>query len=61
MRGQNFYYLKVKSHREQAAGKENRVFSSIKKHNKRFKSHVHFMTAYASTNRANFECVALFL
>ena len=32
-----------------------------KKHNKRFKSHVHLMTAYASTNRANFECVALFL
>ena len=57
----NFYYLKVKSHGEQAAGKENRVFSSIKKHNKRFKSHVHLMTAYASTNRTNFECVALFL
>ena len=32
-----------------------------KKHNKRFKSHVHLMTAYASTNRANFECVAFFL
>ena len=32
-----------------------------KKHNKRLKSHVHLMTAYSSTNRANFKCVALFL
>jgi len=32
-----------------------------KKHNTRLKSHVHLMTAYTSTNRANFECEALFL